>query len=120
MTTIWPKASFFDDGTEAARDAMGELELVERANWYELYRRKSDSTYWRIASPDKYESRFLIRIEDLNGWSTFDSTPLEQQLLLQSRGGLGKESCMVQGCCQLVVLNSAFCLAHTYERGVRK
>lgn len=120
MTTPWPNASYFEDGTEAARSAMEELELLERANWYELYRRTSDSTYWRIALADKYQSRFLIRIEDLNGWSTFDSAPLEQQLLLQSRGGLGKESCMVQGCSQLVVLSSAFCLAHTYERGVRK
>lgn len=120
MTTSWPIASYFDDGTATARAAMAELELIEQAGWYELYRRRFDDSYWRIAVADKYQQRFLIRIDDLNGWSTFDSGQLEQQLLLQRRGGLGRDACVVQGCDHLVVLGSAFCLAHTYERGIRK
>ncbi|WIT12121.1 hypothetical protein PFX98_00520 [Paucibacter sediminis] len=120
MSTPWPRASYFNDGTAAARHAMEDLELVERANWLELYRRKSDDSYWRLTAAEKYEQRFLIRIENVQGWSSFDSAPLERQLLLERRGGLGKEACITQGCSQPVVLGSAFCLEHTYERGVRK
>ena len=120
MSSPWPRASYFNDGTAFARHAMEELELVEQANWYELYRHKADGSYWRLDVADKYQQRFLLRVDDIQGWSTFDSKPLQMELLLKQRGGLGKEQCIMQGCTEPVLLGSAFCLPHTYERGVRK
>jgi len=99
---------------------MAELELVDRANWYELYRRKADDTHWRLDADDKYQQRFLVRIDELASWHTYDSSPLEKALLLDRRRGVGEERCLRQDCAQLVLKGLAFCLDHTFERGVRK
>ena len=120
MTPSWPRASYFNSGTAEARQRMSELELVDRANWYELYRHKSDGSHWRLDADDKYQQRFLVQIEDLANWSTFDSSSLEKALLLGRRGGLSEDTCIQQGCNERMLKGSAFCLNHTFERGVRK
>jgi len=48
------------------------------------------------------------------------ASPLERALLLDRRGGVGEERCVRQDCAQLVLKGLAFCLDHTFERGVRK
>ena len=120
MELSWPSATYFNSGTAEARHRMADLEFVDRAKWYELYRRKSDGSYWRLDAADKCQQRFLIRIDNVKGWETFDSSPLEKSLLLARRGGLSNEQCVQQGCHELAVNGSAFCLNHTFERGVRK
>ena len=40
MHDDWPAASYFISGTASARLQMAGLELVDRANWHELFRRK--------------------------------------------------------------------------------
>ncbi|MCV2357344.1 hypothetical protein LNV09_24655, partial [Paucibacter sp. B2R-40] len=120
MSATWPCASYFNSGTATARNVMRELEFVDRKNWYELYRRTEDETHWRLDAEDKFQQRYLVRIEDPANWEDFDSTELEKRLLLESRGGLGPEGCICLGCSAPVLLGSAFCLDHTYERGVRK
>lgn len=120
MQPDWQQASYFNEGTAEGRHVMAQLEFVERANWYELYRHKINGTYWRLDAADKYQQRFLVRVERLEDWSTFDSGPLEQSLLLARRGGLGIDRCMQMGCDEVVLKGSAFCLGHTYERGVRQ
>jgi len=120
MPPPWPRASYFNSGTAEARQRMAELELVDRANWYELYFRKADGTHWRLDADDKYQQRFLVQIDDLANWSAFDSGPLEKSLLLERRGGLSEEACLQLGCGERSLKGSAFCLNHTFERGVRK
>lgn len=99
---------------------MRELEFIDRKNWHELYRRVEDGTHWRLDADDKFQQRYLVRIDDIQNWAAFDSSELEKQLLVESRGGLGSEQCICAGCSDPVLLGSAFCLNHTYERGVRK
>ena len=120
MQTDWPSASYFNAGTAEAQHRMQELELIDRANWYELYRHKSNGTYWRLDADDKYQQRFLVKIDALEGWSAFDSSHLEMSLLCNGRGGASTEKCIQMGCSELSLKGSAFCLKHTYERGVRK
>ena len=120
MSTVWRRASYFNSGTAAARNVMLELELVDRKIWHELYCRPDDGTHWRLDAEDKFQQRYLVQIEDRAGWESFDSSELEKQLLLESRGGLGSEACSCAGCSASVLLASAFCLNHTYDRGVRK
>jgi hypothetical protein len=120
MEPDWPGASYFNEGTAEARHRMLQLEFIERANWYELYRHKSNGTYWRLDADDKYQQRFLIRVERIEEWSTVDSSQLEMSLLLNRRGGVGADKCIQMGCGEFVLNGSAFCLKHTYERGVRK
>lgn len=120
MSQASPAISYFHSGTAFAQRALAQLELIDRAGWYELYRRTSDGTYWRLETEDKYQQRFLVRIDDFANWKTFDSAPLEKGLLLESRGGVNSESCMWQRCSAPSLNSSAYCLDHTYEKGVRK
>ena len=120
MQTDWPSASYFNAGTAEAKHRLQELELIERANWYELYRHKSNGTYWRLDADDKYQQRFLVKINNLEGWAAFDSSPFEMSLLSNRRGGTSTGKCIQMGCSEQVLNGSAFCLKHTYERGVRK
>jgi hypothetical protein len=120
MNREWPVASYFNSGTSFARSVLPELELVSREGWYELYRRRSDGTYWRLDADDRYQQRFLVRIDNLNSWASFDSTGLEKTLLLEKRGGLSEERCLWKDCESLSVNGSAYCVDHTYATGVRK
>jgi hypothetical protein len=120
MAAYWPAVSYFDDDSLSAREQMAELELVDRANWFELYRRNSDGSLWRLDVQNKYQQRYLVRIDERSGWENFDASIVEMTLLLEHRGGLGTSSCIQQGCTSPTVKGSAFCLSHTYERGVRK
>jgi hypothetical protein len=120
MPRTWPTISYFNSGTAAAREVMVELELHDRKNWYELYRRIEDGTHWRLDAEDKFQQRYLVQIDDTGSWDSFDSSALEKELLLERRGGVGADECICAGCSAPVLLGSAFCLNHTYERGVRK
>jgi hypothetical protein len=116
----WPIAAYFNEGTSGAQQQLAELELVGRANWRELYRHKSNGSYWRLDVADKYQQRFLVRMDTSDGWETVDTSDVEKALLLAHRGGLGSAPCMQQGCSAAILLGSAFCLGHTYDRGMRK
>jgi len=120
MTSPWPKAAYFNSGTAAARKFLAELSFVARDGWYELYQRKCDGSYWRLDADDKYQQRYLISIENLDSWQSFDASPLEKLLLLQGRGGLSTERCRWKSCQEFALIGSAFCVDHTYEMGVRK
>jgi hypothetical protein len=116
----WPAAEYFDDGSIRAQQRMQELEFVDRANWFELYSRRTDGSLWRLDVADRYKQRYLVRIDARSGWETFDASTQEMALLLAHRGGLGTACCLQQDCPCTTVKGSAFCLPHTYERGVRK
>lgn len=118
--SAWPRISYFDAGTPAADERLRELVLLDRQQWVELYRRARDGTHWRIDADDRYQQRFLVRIDELAGWASFDASALEMQLLLAQRGGLGTEACVCAGCHAPVLLGSAFCLPHSHAQGLRR
>ncbi len=120
MSSTWPPISYFHEGTAAARHIMAQLEFLERADWVELYLRKHDDTLWRLDTYDKFQQRYLVRIDDRSKWQDFDASGLEKGLLFESRGGLSKELCLWNGCSAAALKSSAFCLDHTYAQGVRK
>lgn len=116
----WPDASYFDDGTASAQQRLAELELVDRADWFELYRRKSDASHWRLDVADKYAQRFLVRVHSLDHWASWDASAQHKALLLAQRGGLDTGRCMQMGCNASALRASAFCLDHSYAQGIRK
>jgi hypothetical protein len=116
----WPQIDYFHSGQAKSKAKLASLELVAEESWRQLYRHKTDGTYWRLDTEDKFQERFLVRIEDPSSWSSFDATSLEKSLLLSNRGGLASEKCLMGGCAQRVIVGSAFCLDHTYAQGVRK
>ncbi len=116
----WPAASYFDAATSVAQARLSQLELIDRANWCELYRHKLDGSFWRLDAADKYQQRFLVRIADETNWANFDASALEKALLLAERGGFGTSTCIRQGCSAPTLQRSAFCLEHSYEQGLRR
>ena len=120
MESTLPTASYFNSGTAAARKFVAEVELIASNDRYELYRRKSDSTYWRLDSQETFQQRFLIQLDQPETWTSFDSSPQEKQLLLERRGGTSSEQCRWQDCGAAVLVGSAFCVDHAYEMGARK
>ena len=83
-------------------------------------RAKDDGSLWRLDAPDKYQTRYLVRISRQEGWASVDTTQLEKDLLIRNRGGLSAEVCRFRNCPNLAILESAFCVDHTYEMGVRE
>jgi len=118
--TSWPEIDYFHANTGTARARIAELERVAQANWHDLYRSRQDGSLWRVDREDKCQERFIVRIPSLLNWESFDSAPMEKQLLLSTRGGESQEQCLVAGCSSNAIKGSAFCLEHTYERGIRK
>jgi len=96
------------------------FELVDRASWYRLYRRKEDGTYWRLDEWDKLQTQYFVRIDDRASWQNFDAVPLQIDLLRTSRGASG-ETCRWAGCSNCALTDLAFCEQHAYrEMGVRR
>jgi len=116
----WPEISYFKEGTRWAEQVMAELELIDSIDWYDLYKSNIEGTYWRIAKVDKYQTRYLERIDCIVNWEKCDTTELRKQLLIENRGGLTVESCRYTGCGISAVKGSAFCVDHTYGMGVRE
>ena len=117
---MWPQASYFDDANPIDQRRLSDLELVARAHFFELYRRKADGSYWRLDVADKYQQRFLIRIAQQEAWAEFDASALERGQLLKHRGGLATGACVQHGCSAAPLQGSAFCLDHAYAQGLRK
>lgn len=120
MDATWPEARYFDDASPTDQQLLSELKLVARASFFELYRRKTDGSYWRLDVADRYQQRFLIRIAQPEGWAEFDAAAQEKALLLKQRGGLATGTCVQQGCSAVPLQGSAFCLDHAYAQGLRK
>ena len=120
MEDPWPDISYFREESKWSSQVLSELEKVDEADWFCLYFRKSDSSYWRLAIYDKYQTRHLVRIHDLADWVGFDSSELEKRLLFEHRGGLSDEKCRWSKCQEQTILKSAFCLEHSYKLGVRE
>lgn len=96
------------------------LEIRERRNWVELYQCSSCGVFWRIDVYDKYQTRYVVRIENPTLWEQFDSQSLEKELLVNHRGGYLESNCSMKGCPHKKVKGSAYCVNHLFEYGVRK
>ena len=116
----WPAIDYFHENTARARARLSQLEEVAHSDWHVLYRRMTDGSLWRLEREDRLQQRFLVRVEEQATWKDLDSSAMEKDLLLTTRGGVSRDKCVVAGCQERALLLSAFCLEHTYERGVRK
>lgn len=96
-----------------------DFDLIDRAPWYELYKSRLDGSLWRLDEADKYQERFLVRIDTATSWSTYDASPLQIALLERTRG-LGEERCTMKDCGQLALNKLAFCATHAYGIGIRR
>jgi hypothetical protein len=118
-STEWPDATYFAEGAPGAQEILGQLELVESANWRDLYKRKSDGSLWSLDAWDKYQERFLVRVRNLSEWSTEDHMELEKSLFLAERGE-SNDPCRWANCGNKALSRMDFCVDHAYQQGLRR
>jgi len=97
-----------------------DFDLVDKKDWYELYQSKSDTSYWRLDSWDKYQQRFFLKLDSKRNWTKFDGNELMMNLLLETRG-VSDELCVWKDCKNPALNALAYCVYHAYgEIGIRK
>ena len=97
-----------------------EFELIDRKNWYILYRNKTDNSYWRLDEWDKYQEQFFVRLESTENWTEYDDQKLRMKLLKKHRGTTD-QICSWKDCDNNALTEMAICEFHAYtEMGLRK
>lgn len=97
-----------------------DFDLIDQRPWYELYQYKIDKTYWRLDKPDKYQVQFFVQLESLSNWVNYDSSELQIDLLLKTRGNSTKK-CIWAVCSKISLQGLVYCEVHAYkEMGIRK
>jgi len=97
-----------------------EFELIDRKEWYRLYRNKKDNSYWRLDEWDKYQEQFFVRLESAENWTAYDDKELRMKLLKQNRGTTDI-NCIWKDCHRKALTDMAICEFHAYtEMGLRK
>lgn len=97
-----------------------DFDFVDQGPWYELYQSKVDKTYWRLDKPDKYKVQFFVKLESSIDWPNYDSTELQIDLLLKTRGN-STMKCLWTRCGKIGLQGLAYCQVHAYkEMGIRR
>ena len=96
---------------------MDGLELIDEkdSGWRKLYRCGVDGCYWQVDVIDRLQTNCAIRIDDVSGWRTFDDKPVRLQYLIEARGGLTQDECIMAGCKNKTLKTLAYCPTHAYE-----
>jgi hypothetical protein len=97
-----------------------DFEVVENSGFYQLLQYKLDKTFWRLDNYDKYQERFLVKLESQNNWTNYNSKELQIELLLKTKG-LSDKKCIWNYCDKLALKGLVYCERHAYEEmGIRK
>ncbi|TXD75222.1 hypothetical protein [Algoriphagus ratkowskyi] len=97
-----------------------DFELIDRKDWYRLYRNKKDNSFWRLDEWDKYQEQLFVRLESTENWTAYDDKKLRMELLKHNRGTSDKK-CIWKDCDRNALTEMAFCEFHAYtEMGLRK
>ena len=102
---------------------MDHLELIDRkdSGWLKLYNCSVCGQYWQVDLIDRLQVNCAIKIDNPAEWQNFDDKPLRLQYLIDSRGGLSEEECVMAGCKNKALNSLAYCPKHAYENvGVRE
>ncbi len=98
------------------------VELTEqKGSWLKLYKCLRCGQHWQIDAIDKLQVNCAIKINNPKEWKSFDDKPIRVQYLIDSRGGLSEEQCLMQDCKNKTLISLAYCPKHAYETlGIRQ
>ena len=96
---------------------MAHLELIDKKDggWLSLYKCSVCAQYWQVDLIDWLQVNCAIRIDNPAEWHDFDDKPVRVQYLIDSRGGLSEEGCVMAGCKNRALQSLAYCPKHAYE-----
>ena len=111
-----PEAVYCDESLSAFDQYMS---MIDTGNWIELFKCGNCTQLWAIDASDKYQERVASKVDQKTNWhkATDDQ---RKTLLLNARGGITKNECMMAGCNGYAVTGVVFCIDHLYETGARK
>ena len=91
-----------------------QLKLVDHKPWLTLRRCPDCGQLWQLDVIDRLQTNLGIKIASTSGWKNYDDTAIRLQFLVNSRGGLSDEICIMQGCKNNALLTLAYCPGHAY------
>lgn len=105
---------------EILKKIESDFELIEKKNWYLLYRNRENNSFWRLDEWDKYQIQLLVKLESAENWVDFNDLDLRLNLLREQRG-VSNDKCKWKDCDKKALNNLVFCELHAYEEmGIRK
>lgn len=97
-----------------------DFDLIDKKDWFKLYRKKADGSFWRLDEWDKYQERFFVRLPSIENWNKFNDKNLRIELLLRTRG-TSTENCIWKDCNKLSLNGIVYCEVHALgEMGINK
>lgn len=109
------------DVSDISPDFENNLTEISEGNWVKLMRCPSCGQLWRVDVWDKLQIQFAVKLDSEDGWEHVDTTALQKQFLLESRGGNEEgTSCIWAGCDLPAVKGVVYCIEHLYKTGARK
>jgi hypothetical protein len=97
-----------------------EIINVKNENWIKLGKCRVCNQYWQLDEWDKYQTICAIKIDDPNGWQSYDDKQDRIRLLIDSRSGISDEGCIKAGCENKALKSLVYCPQHAYEIGLRE
>ena len=96
---------------------MAHLEPIARKDggWLRLYKCSVCGQHWQVDLIDRLQVNCAIRIDNPTEWRDFDDKPVRVQYLIDSRGGLSTEECLMARCKNKALQSLAYCPKHAYE-----
>ena len=90
-----------------------DFDFVKDISWFKIFKDPTTDEHWRLSTPDKFQTDYLVKIPKDTNWENFDSKYLEIDLLKETRGET--ESLCIWNSCDKKALNGiVYCAFHAY------
>lgn len=97
------------------------IELVDRTVWLTLQKCENCKQLWQLDNIDRLQVNLAIKFDKNVEWSDFDDKPSRFQYLIDSRGGVSEEICIMEGCKRQALKSLAHCPVHAFDHvGLRE
>mgnify|MGYP006109910763 CR=1 FL=1 len=97
-----------------------DFEFVQDIPWYKVFKDPKTDEYWRLTTPDKYQTDYMVKVPKGSNWENFDSRELEIDLLKQNRGE-SENKCIWQNCDNKALNDIVYCASHAFnEMNIRE
>ncbi len=94
---------------------MNHLELVDNTEWLTFQRCVDCGQTWQLDNIDRLQVNLAIKFDSNVDWRVFDDKPLRFKYLIDARGGLSGDTCVMEGCENLALKSLAYCPAHAFD-----
>jgi hypothetical protein len=94
---------------------LDKLKKIDERPFLTLKRCGVCGQLWQLDLIDKLQTNLAIKFDNGCDWHEFDDTPFRIPYLIDSRGGVGDRTCIVQDCRNLALQRLAYCPGHAYD-----